>query len=89
MARFEWAQVVGFDGPEEKFLTVDDLLGKDPEKLRLGLQPYLTLLEMNYPLDDFVSAVKKRDIAMRSEASNAVETDRVKKIRVARGPEGE
>jgi hypothetical protein len=42
--------------------------------LRLGLQPYLTLLEMQYPLDDFVLAVKKRNRdLLRSEASNAME----------------
>ncbi|HZK79925.1 MAG TPA: hypothetical protein VFC46_02635, partial [Humisphaera sp.] len=50
-----------------------------PSTLRLSLQPYLSLLEMDYPLDDFVIAVKKRDASMRSEASNAVETDRVEK----------
>ena len=40
---------------------------------RLALQPYMTLLEMAYPLDDFVIAVKRRDTALRSEASNAVD----------------
>ena len=53
----------------------DDLLGRDPAKLCLALQPHLTLLEMGYPLDDFVIAVKKKG-AMRTEASNAAETDR-------------
>jgi hypothetical protein len=76
MARFEWAQVVAFDGEAKPALAIDDLLGRDPRKLTLGLQPYITVLEMGYPLDDFVIAVKKRDddSAMRSEASNAVET---------------
>ena len=73
MARFEWAQVVAFDGEARPALSADDLLGKDPSKLRMGLQPYMTLLEMEYPLDDFVLAVKKRNTAMRSEASNAME----------------
>lgn len=75
MARFEWAQVEAFDGPEQPALVPDDLLGRDPAVLRLALQPHLTLLEMEYPLDDFVIAVKKKG-AMRSEASNAAETDR-------------
>jgi len=74
MARFEWAQVVAFDGESKPAVTVDDLLGRDPATLRLGLQPYITLVELGYPLDDFVLAVKQRD-ALRSEASNAVETD--------------
>lgn len=78
MARFEWAQVVAFDSAASPPLNIDDLLGQDPGKLRLGLQPHVTLLEMGYPLDDFVIAVKKKDAAMRSEASNAVEAERHK-----------
>jgi hypothetical protein len=74
MARFEWAQVVAFDGQALPALAVDDLLGVDPTKLRLQLQPYLTLLDLGYPLDDFVIGLKKRDAALRSEASNAMDT---------------
>lgn len=73
MARFEWAQIVAFDGEAKPALSVDDLLGKNPAKLRLALQPYLSILQMQFPLDDFVLAVKKRNTAMRSEASNAME----------------
>ncbi len=75
MARFEWAQVVAFDEAQKPALSIDDLLGADAAKLRLGLQPFITLLEMGYPLDDYVLAVKKRDNSLRSEASNAVELD--------------
>jgi hypothetical protein len=73
MARFEWAQIVAFDGPANTPLAIDDLLGTDPAKFHLSLQPHLTLLDMQYPLDDFVIAVKKKNAALRSEASNAVE----------------
>ena len=73
MAAFEWAQVVAFDGPEEKPLTIDDLLGKNPTKLRLALQPYITLLELHHPLDDYTTALKQQQTALRSEASNAVD----------------
>jgi hypothetical protein len=75
MAAFEWAQVVAFDSERRPPLTVDDLLGRNPAKLRVALQPYITLLELRYPLDDFVLAVKKRDSALRGEASNAVEAN--------------
>jgi hypothetical protein len=88
MARFEWAQVLAFDSEARPPLTVDDLLGKDPAKLRVSLQPYISLLELGYPLDDFVMTVKKRDKAMRNEASNAVEanrqTERQSRIRLPR-----
>ena len=43
--------------------------------MRLGLQPYLSLLELDYAVDDFLIAVKKRESdALRGEASNAVES---------------
>jgi hypothetical protein len=74
MARFEWAQVVAFDGLARPALHVDELLGADPERLTLAVQPYITLLELNWPLDDWSIALKKSQRAMRSEASNAVET---------------
>jgi len=86
MARFEWAQVVAFDGEAKPPISVDDLLGKDPAKLKVAIQPYITLMRMDYPLDDFVLAVKKQDSALRGEASNAVEAnreaEREKKIRL-------
>ncbi|HUB25191.1 MAG TPA: putative DNA-binding domain-containing protein [Tepidisphaeraceae bacterium] len=83
MARFEWAQVVAFDGPAETPINIDDLLGKNPDHLRLGLQPYITVLEMAYPLDTFSLAIKKA--GFRTEASNAMDErgheHRVRKIR--------
>jgi hypothetical protein len=71
MARFEWAQVEAFDGPALNPITVDDLLGKDPAELRLAVQPYLTILDLHYPIDDFVMQLKQDNL--RGEASNAVE----------------
>src|SRR5271169_1781093 len=72
MARFEWAQVVAFDGPSKPPLAPDDILDTPPSKLKLGLQPYLSLLELDFAVDDFLIAVKKRDSdVLRGEASNA------------------
>jgi len=83
VARFEWAQVVAFDGAGEPPLDVDELLGADPSKLKLGLQPYLTLLACKYPVDDFVMAMKRHN-ALRNEASNtktsAPASSRLKKL---------
>ena len=74
MARFEWAQTVAFDGPANEPLSPDVLASANPAKLKLSLQPYLTLLEMSHPLDDFIMAVKRQNAALRSEASNAIQT---------------
>jgi hypothetical protein len=74
MVRFEWAQVVAFDEEAKPPMSVDDLLGRDPAKLRLALQPHVSLLDLRYPLDDFVLAVKEKEkSALRSEASNAMD----------------
>ncbi len=71
MARFEWAQIVAFDGPARPPVGVDDLLGKPAAKLRLAIQPYVTLLELKYPLDDYVIQLKQH--GLRRDASNAIE----------------
>jgi hypothetical protein len=74
MTRFEWAQVVAFDDAALPTMTTDDILDTPPSKLRLGLQPYLSLLELNYAVDKFFLAVQKRDAdVLRDEASNTFE----------------
>ena len=72
VARFEWAQTVAFDGEARPVITPEELAKTPPTKLRLGLQPYLSLVAAEWPVDDYVLAVKKRD-ALRSEASNAID----------------
>jgi len=71
MTRFEWAQVVAFDNAALPTITTDDILDTPRSKLRLGLQPYLSLLELRYAVDHFLIAVKKSDSdVLRGEASN-------------------
>jgi hypothetical protein len=75
MARFEWAQVVAFDDAARPPITTDDLLDTPSGKLRLGLQPYLSLLALDYAVDKFLLAVKKRESdVLRDEASNTFES---------------
>jgi hypothetical protein len=73
MVRLEWAHIVAFDEGAKPVVHVDDLLGRNPSKVRLGLQPYITLLEVHYPVDDLLLSAKKGDDRLRAEASNAVE----------------
>jgi hypothetical protein len=51
MARLEWAHVEAFDGPAEKVLGPEDLLDLTPQ-MTFRLQPYITLLDLHYPVDD-------------------------------------
>jgi hypothetical protein len=69
IARFEWAQTVAFDGESRPVVTAAGLAGTPPARLRLGLQPYVTLLDLRYPVDSYLMSIKRRE-AMRSEASN-------------------
>jgi hypothetical protein len=61
-------------------LSVDDLLVVDPDTLRLGLQPYLTLLELNHAVDNISLALKKDEV-LDNSASNAVSLTRTKSRR--------
>jgi hypothetical protein len=72
MARFEWAQVVAFDGPALPTLTQDDVLDAGATRLRVALQPHITVMECGYAVDEFALALKKRDEGLRGEASNAL-----------------
>jgi hypothetical protein len=69
VVRFEWAQTVAFDGEGRPALTAGDMAGRPPTRLRLGLQPYLSLLALDHAADDFVIAVKK-DGELSADASN-------------------
>jgi hypothetical protein len=59
MARLEWADIEAFDGKRELSLKPDDLAGANPAKLRLRLQPYVSLLALRYPVDDLLLEVRK------------------------------
>ena len=67
LARFEWAQVVAFDGPSLTPIDDDFIRKANPETLSVSLQPYITLLELTYALDEYSVSLNKhaRD---RSEA---------------------
>ena len=70
MIRLEWAHIEAFDGGTDAVLGPEDLLELGPD-LRIGLQPYIRLIELRYPVDDLrvkVSAASEE----RGTASNAV-----------------
>jgi len=71
VARFEWARIEVFDSAALPVFTADDLLEANPARLKLTLQPYLQLLKLDYPVDNFILEVKQRAELSRGEASNA------------------
>lgn len=69
MVRLEWAHIEAFDSAAEKALGPEDLIELGPE-LRAGLQPYVRLLEFEYPVDKLLIQVNRAE--EHEEASNAV-----------------
>jgi len=79
MVRLEWAEIETFDSASEPPVTAAALAGADPAKLRLRLQPYIRLLDLRYPVDDLLLAIKHD--ASTNVASNAMqERQKRKKI---------
>ncbi len=71
MARVEWARVEAFDGPSMPTLNPQKIAHIPPDRLKLQLQPYITLLSLEYPIDDLLGRLKRREIQTDS-LSNAV-----------------
>ncbi len=61
IARLEWADIEAFDGAAEPALRPENLGGDAGANLRLKLQPYVRLLDLKYPVDDLLLAVRKED----------------------------
>ena len=73
IVRLEWAHIVAFDGEILPPLEIDALLDgrSDPAQLKLAFQPCITFLACEYPVDDYILTVRRRE-EPRGEASNAV-----------------
>ena len=61
MIRFEYAQIHAFEAPAQPVIDEQYLKVGDPAKLRLKLQPHMTLLHLRFPLDDFSVALRSGD----------------------------
>jgi hypothetical protein len=70
MVRLEWAEIEAFDEAAKPALTESDLpkLGPDPQ---FALQPYVRLLDLQYPVDQMLLAIR-RDQRVIDIVSNAV-----------------
>jgi hypothetical protein len=59
IARLEWADIEAFDGKAELALRPEDLGTEASGKLKLKLQPYISLLDLKYPVDGLLLEVRK------------------------------
>jgi len=83
VARVEWARVLAFDDPEKPVLTAKQIAKLPADRLRLGLQPYISLLELHHPVDEMMRTLKRTEIAAVSNAVSATHTRR-RKVLTAR-----
>lgn len=58
MVRLEWADIEAFDGKAEPPLRPEDAASVPPHRLRLRLQPCISLLRLRYPVDNLVLEIK-------------------------------
>jgi hypothetical protein len=79
MVRLEWADIEAFDGESVPALKTEHLANVNPARLRLRLQPYVQLLDLRYPVDDLLLAVRGKDQDDASFASNAFSEKRRRK----------
>ena len=74
VVKIEWAFIETFDNAERTPLTLDQIATLD-EGSRLGLQPHLQLLALDYAADDLVLALHKEQKRGTSEAGVKHEDD--------------
>jgi hypothetical protein len=75
MARLEWAHIEAFDNEALPPVETNSLAGADPGRIRLRLQPHITLLRLGHEVDEFLIKIKQGE-RLRDEASNAMEMRR-------------
>jgi len=88
VARLEWDYVEAFDRASLPPLSTADLAGLLPDST-LSLQPHLQLLDLRYPVDEVVLAIRKAtpeiDIVSNAAAERKT-TPRVSLPRIRRSP---
>ena len=67
VAQIEWAFVEAFDNAEHEALTLEQISTLDGNS-RLGLQPHLRLVELDFPVDDLVWNLHQKEKRQTSEA---------------------
>ncbi len=81
MVRVEWARTLAFDEAEKPPLPPEKVRDIPPGLLRLGLQPYLVLLELSHPIDRLLGKLKRQSEIETGSVSNAVSSARPRRRR--------
>ncbi len=89
VARVEWAATLAFDEPAREPISPAKLAAADPSRLRLGIQPYLQLVELRHPVDTLLAKLRKRtsETTVSSNAAKARRAPRPLRLSVKPLPE--
>jgi hypothetical protein len=79
MVRLEWAEIEAFDSAAQSPVTTESLERANRTKLRLKLQPYIRLLDLRYPVDDLLLAIK-HDTGTNVASNAMAERQKRKKV---------
>lgn len=71
VARVEWAKILAFDSESLPVIDAQRIAHRDPSKVRLKLQPYLSLLDLAFPVDTLLKKLRDDHVETGS-ASNAM-----------------
>lgn len=83
MAQVEWAKIVAFDTVALPLIDPQKVARRDPAKLRLKLQPYVTLMKLRHPIDQLLKKLREANLETGS-VSNAVSANRRRTVRALR-----
>jgi hypothetical protein len=80
MVRLEWAHIEAFDAAEEPLLDADDLASINEHSI-LRMQPYLRVLELQYPVEDLLIELRSESGSSDSSSNNASTARKTKRVR--------
>jgi hypothetical protein len=80
MVRLEWAHIEAFDAAEEPLLDADDLASINEHSI-LRMQPYLRILELQYPVEDLLIELRSESGSSDSSSNNASAARKTKRVR--------
>lgn len=83
VAQVEWAKIAAFDAATLPVVDPQRIARRDPSKLRLKLQPCISLLQLRYPVDHLLKKLRDANVETGS-VSNAVSVSRRRTTRLLR-----
>jgi len=77
VARLEWAHIEAYDGASSSPLS-PEFLGSVTESTRIGLQPHVRLLDLSFPVDEFLIRLRPDTEGHDSSSNNATTQRKVR-----------